>query len=639
MKSLAALAGKVFYLELPYSYFQPSPGIFVFLGNTQHAHILHKQVFMAVTPKTIQEEVLPNNTPQLQADDSLHAQFESQYNSIFPYGSVLSFDLLIDHWKQLAESENLADSILAKEILTRLDKAPELIGRIENPELLERHRDLVDLMISGLFPTLRDELNHMGIVAYPFAYNYVYKSEAVKQVMASKFTSATFGESFEEMHRQKVVNAGLCILNEFYGQNIEVDMAMMFSLTEEDSGLVTYYKGKVDTTYVQIKAKGPVKELSQQQIQELTNNVEDVSLWLDYLPPESFEFVGVVQVSMTDITEEQSFNNLKLSLLQKNAVADRENLKSIELQMRNYLNSPNLKLGVAGKGYGPGDEFGITTGLWNGLVPMKTEYFEEPKAKAIYYQVLESGRITVFDDLSKIPNASLVVKDMLNSGIKGLILAPLLDENGTMVGMLELGSPGNCGFHAVKTAKLKEILPAFTVAVHRAIEEKANDVEVLIKQKYTSIHPSVEWRFIQAANELINRRQLNPDHDTPEPISFKDVYPLYGQSDIVGSSSKRNKAIQKDLIANLELLHNMLSPIEICNGFPLIGVYNFRIGKFIDSLKKNVNSGDEVRITEFLTEEIHPLLNNIAKQNPEFDKTILAYQQELDPEMRVVYTH
>ncbi|MEL6251413.1 MAG: hypothetical protein AAFR87_05315 [Bacteroidota bacterium] len=586
---------------------------------------------MAVTPKTIENQVIA-------VDESLRSQFESQYQIKFPYGSVLSFKKLIEHWKKLLDSENLNEVILAKEVMMRLEKVPELIGDIDDPALLEKHKELVDLMISGLFPSLRKE-DYMGIVAYPFGYNYVHKSKAVEKVMQMKFTQANFGESMEEMQRQKIVNAGICILNEHYGQNIENDMVMTFSITDEETGLVTYYKGKVDTTYTEVRAKAPLKKLNASVIRKLTNNIDDTDLWLKNLPPENFEFVGMVQVKMTDISEEQAFNNLKLSLLQQNAVVDLDKVKNIEFQMRNYLKSPHLKLGIAGKGYGPGDEFGIKSGLWNSLLPMKEEYFQTATEKALYRRVMDEGQIAVIDDLTKISNPTLYVQDLIKIGIKGLVIAPMLDESRNPIGVLELGSPTNCGFHAIKTARVKEILPVFKVALQRAIEEKGNKVDVLIKQKYTSIHPSVEWRFIQAANELINRRQLNPDHDTPEPISFKDVYPLYGQSDIVGSSGKRNKAIQQDLIENLELLKRTLGPIEMCKGFPLIGVYQYRTQKFIDSLKKNVNSGDEVRVTEFLTEEIQPLLDNLSKQSPEFAKICEGYKEQLDPEMRVIYTH
>ncbi len=72
------------------------------------------------------------------------------------------------------------------------------------------------------------------------------------------------------------------------------------------------------------------------------------------------------------------------------------------------------------------------------------------------------------------------------------------------------------------------------------------------KSFITSIHPAVEWRFLQEAE----RRSLGL---AAEPIVFTDVYPLYGISDIRGSSDERNRAIQTDL---LEQFHLGLAVVE-----------------------------------------------------------------------------
>ena len=60
------------------------------------------------------------------------------------------------------------------------------------------------------------------------------------------------------------------------------------------------------------------------------------------------------------------------------------------------------------------------------------------------------------------------------------------------------------------------------------------------------MHPSVLWVFEREARKFIS------DYDSDglasfKDIVFKDVYPLYGQIDIVASSDARNEAIQKDL--------------------------------------------------------------------------------------------
>lgn len=586
---------------------------------------------MAITQKTIEEDII--------IADSLQTQFEVHDEHVFPYTTKMSFHLLIKRWEELLESESLNESLIAKEVIKQLANAPELYEPIKDYSLLEKHKDLVKLMLSGLFPSLKDE-NYLGIVGQPFAHQFAHRSEAVMELMSSKGIQASFGETAAKMMRQKIIGGGITILNMFYGQNIEMDMAMMFALKDEKTGLDTYYKGNIDTTFVDVIQTRPLKKLPESVLKRLLSDIEDVDYWLEHIPANNFEFVGLVQVKLTDITEEQAQNNLKLSLLEKDAVVDPQKLQNLEHLLRTYLGTSDLALGLGGKAYGAGEEeLGMEHGLWNLLVPMKNEYIDEVAPDSIYQKMIDKQKLVMTDDLRNKDRHSGYEKDLIKEGYRGLIIAPLKDEAGNMIGVIELGSKKVCGFHAIMAEKLRAILPVFTVAIQRAAEEKGNQVEVLIKQKYTSIHPSVEWRFIKAANQLVKRRLLNPDYDEPEPISFKDVYPFYGQSDIVGSSTKRNSAIQKDLVENLRLLKETLGPIDACMAFPLVGVYQYRVNTFIDNLKKHVNSGDEVRISEFLTEEINPLLDNLAKHMPEFKEAVKVYKSKLDPELGVVYTH
>lgn len=583
---------------------------------------------MAITPKTVITDL--DSTPNLQE------QMIANHPNIFPYDTNMSLHTLIDQWEAARDSKQLSKAVLAKEIFKGLEQAPELFEPLQDPKVIEKHWDLIDLMVSGLLPSLKEK-EYLGIIGQPFAFNFLYRSPAMQELMNAKGIEIDQEEKAEQMARQKIINGGILVLNKFYGQDINNDMSMMFSIKNGVSGIDSYYKGLIDSSLVEVRKKAPLKEISEANIRKLLSNIEDLDFWLEQIPADNFEFTGLIQVQVTDITQEQAYNNLKISLLEKNSVVDKTKLANLEKEMRNYLRSADIDLGLAGKGYG-GDTIGFENGLWNCLCTMKPEYFENPDPENLYMKAIFESKLSVIDDLGACDNPSPYEMALRKAGYKSLIIAPLLDEAGNFIGVLELGSRKTNGFHAVLTEKLREILPVFTVALERAIEEKGNQVEVLIKQKYTSIHPSVEWRFIRAANKLLKMRQENPDHDTPEPISFKDVYPLYGQSDIVGSSRKRNTAIQKDLIKNLELLQGLLEPVQNCNGFPLIGVYHYRVGVFIENLKKNVNSGDEVRVTEFLTEEIQPLLENLSKHIPEFKAEVEKYMAELDPEMRVVYT-
>jgi len=48
-----------------------------------------------------------------------------------------------------------------------------------------------------------------------------------------------------------------------------------------------------------------------------------------------------------------------------------------------------------------------------------------------------------------------------------------------------------------------EVSSLFSLAIKKAREEFNHKIEAVIKEKCTAIHPSVEWRFRNAAINLI----------------------------------------------------------------------------------------------------------------------------------------
>ena len=87
--------------------------------------------------------------------------------------------------------------------------------------------------------------------------------------------------------------------------------------------------------------------------------------------------------------------------------------------------------------------------------------------------------------------------------------------------------------------------------------KKENRVKAVIQSECTSIHPSVLWIFEEEAERFIINQDAGKFHAFRD-ITLEDVYPLYGQIDIVGSSEARNEAIQKDISIQLKMVDSIL---------------------------------------------------------------------------------
>ena len=148
------------------------------------------------------------------------------------------------------------------------------------------------------------------------------------------------------------------------------------------------------------------------------------------------------------------------------------------------------------------------------------------------------------------------------------------------------------------------------------MDELENEMESVIQQHYTSIHPSVKWRFDDAAESYISQVEIGNTDAKLEEIVFSNVVPLYGQSDIKGSSKARNIAIQDDLTKQLEIAGNIFKQTKSLFNLPIYDDLLFRIEDYQKNIKKELNSGDEISITYFFKKDIYPAFNHIKTLDP-----------------------
>ena len=120
--------------------------------------------------------------------------------------------------------------------------------------------------------------------------------------------------------------------------------------------------------------------------------------------------------------------------------------------------------------------------------------------------------------------------------------------------------------------KLNDVLPFIVSAVERYKNEEENLVEAIIQRECTSIHPSVKWRFEKEARTFI-KAQLNGNESNFNKIAFDNIYPLYGQIDIKGSSEARNSATREDLTIQLNAIKSILENAMQIESLPIYEQY------------------------------------------------------------------
>lgn len=554
------------------------------------------------------------------------------------YQSKFSFFKLIQALKQ--KSGQLSQGTLS-ETIARLEAVEaQLREPASNRENFIREEEFEALLIQVLPSFFFDQ--QMGFINAPFEKGqFRFQTQSLQEHLNSdRWEIKIDTQKFASADSQKTLMAGTMILNKFYNQQVDIYTDEGMVLRDRHTKMERHYKFKIQLDFVEVKSIKPLKKLNKKEIHQLLNNLNDEALWLKYIPPENFVFEGFVIGFLSDVTRSEILSILKEMAANEGGKKEHENdLNYMEILARSYLNMPDIQLGALQTVYGPWIESLTWCILREYDTPLMKNSLQDHDSA--YGKVLHGGQPIIIEDLEKQGHLSTLEKALVRKGVKSLLLAPLTDDEGKIITIFELASPEPYRFNQLTLRQLREFISLFEMGSNKFIQEMENSIRLTIQQEFTSIHPSVEWKFREVASKYFWEKIIEEQQSIPEPVVFKDVYPIYGQADIVSSSNQRNNSIIVDLTDNLERLHQLLIACRKAVRFHLLDVYAEKVMAHAKRLKKGAFvSSDESIIVELLTEQIHPLIRQLRPRFTQLPQQLLdEYFDYLDPELDIVYRH
>ncbi|MEL6862947.1 MAG: GAF domain-containing protein, partial [Bacteroidota bacterium] len=424
----------------------------------------------------------------------------------FPFISKLSFLPLINHWKKRVNSRNAAEALLAQTIIKRLDGCLEFQTPIQDNELLTQHWDFVELLLTGILPLAYHE-SQLTLIVRPFTLNGFYQTSALRRLIEQSGMTLTINKEGALVRETMIIRACCMILNAFYGQTIRVNLPIIFTSQLKDRAVECHYKTELITDFVEIRKRRPLKPLTQKKINRLMANLKDLDQWLEAVPPENFEFHGLVRVNLVDVTEEEALSRLKRGLMERDAVVAIDNIRELEKQLQVYFNLPDLRLGITALDY-PGKtrlphRFQMRHDL---LDKQQHDLLGRAFKGSIYEQACQLKAPLVIADLQQMALVGPLEQHLLEAGFRSLIIVPLMDQKQRIIGLFELGAYRPYELNNFVALKLEEVRPLFRTALHRSRVEVDNEIDAIIRSHYTSLHPSIEWKFKEASFDLLQRR-------------------------------------------------------------------------------------------------------------------------------------
>ena len=428
--------------------------------------------------------------------------------------------------------------------------------------------------------------------------------------------------------------AGLLILNQQYGQKLAINQRRILESHSKATGLKTFLAMKPTFDYVKVVLEGERPELSEGKIRELLSNPEDVERWLEALPPDRFRFEGIQIVQIFDATGEVSLNKLQTLLMKRDTVLSEKRLTQLEAVMQDYLRVPDLKLGIMALDYPRRRSTRQSQLIRQDLLADRVPDILAPElGGTIYYETCVDSKTTIYDDLRDCrPDNGPLDEMLIEAGFLSLVLVPLLGRRREVIGMVELASAKPRAFQKLVLYQLDAVFPLFRQAMRRSRDEMQTKVQTVMRQTFTALDPSVEWRFIEAATEIIERELTDSDDSNglfiPE-IRFENVWALYAQADIVSSSKLRNEAIREDLIIELTVAEQLLNETRVKQIYPLAGKLVYDIHELLKVLDEAMSPGDEQQVQEFMQFAFTPMFDQLRGM-PEMSQVVANYLTTLN---------
>ncbi|MGH2575461.1 MAG: GAF domain-containing protein, partial [Ignavibacteria bacterium] len=475
-----------------------------------------------------------------------------------PFKVDFSLRPLINFWKKLESGGQLIDDEYAAKVNEALKKAPELLNPIEDMSVIEKHRPLVNSLMGVVISPASYEYDYYAAI-HPDNGECFYETPAFKKLnlFTDKKTLPALLVDTNTMHACTVIGSYTAILSMFYNIHINYEFPLIYPFRDEKTGLDRHFRIRMLSWFMDAKKIGSVKPISEEDKKILFENLTNLNLLKEFVPSDKFEFTGFMLFNAVDITDQQIISSMKYDLMEKDSISHENKVNTLQQKFRSLLRKPDLRLGIAALDEQDKNrlELGCKTGKSFVLNDTSSDKFSSFEG-SLYERLLANREIIIVNDLAEYSDSTSIEKHILNQGIRNLLLAPL-KLNEEVVGILELGSPNPGDLNKVNTLKMNEILPMFAMCVKSTLEDMNKSIQAIIKEKCTAIHPSVEWRFRNAASDYL-RKGKDDAHDEMEEIVFDNVYPLYGLSDIRDSSRYRNAAIQADLIDNLNMAKDVI---------------------------------------------------------------------------------
>ncbi len=525
-----------------------------------------------------------------------------------PFNSFLSFQILKEQYQKNSISTNVLVKNLAIEALHFFEKNTILNTPISEAQTIIENKEKIEEILEFAFSGAPYQSDYF-LVCDPLQKILLYQSESIKNLQ--KKIKVTGEEILSEiastpLHSGHLLSYGL-IMNQLQPDLLNLNLSTIISVQEGDSQM-SYFRVKYILEYVKMNPESADFQLSDEEISVLLSEYKNNELWEKYIPDGSWKTEGFLVIQISELSREVEIDHLKEKLI---APSESQNISAIIQDIRSIFENPNLQVGsfiVENENLKSGNlEVFPALTFPNEKTIFRSDYADD----AIRQKLFEKNELVLINDVSyyeKQNGVSDFTSYLQSQTIASLVLKPFKISDSLWF-LVEIASSEKNFINAFNLMNLEEIAPFLMEYAQRFNREYEKELQLIIEENCTAIQPSIAWKFRNEAERYF-KTKINKKDAVFKEITFQNLYPLYGQVDVVGSSEARNKAIEKDIFEMLQLSRQILIRMKS----PLANILLEGVESQLNRLKNEFNATTESRIEQWFQKNIAPILSGMTNK-------------------------
>lgn len=531
------------------------------------------------------------------------------------FRSVLSLDYLLEFWRSEAESNTNGLAATARELNAQVAEVPELYGAVTDLAVLERHEPLVKSLLTAVFPASLTTLAFTAVAA-PTSWRFLhatprFRRELIGENQEIRGELLIHGIDFDYLRN---LFGYLVIMRHCYGVQLSFEKSLLVQNTDPETGFLRTFQIRAQFDLLRVRPIGELPEIDLARVDALGPRMTSLQAWRELVPADAFEFYGLVVYEATDVSEESNRSQLKDILVKPEPLVEQELFSDIQVLLQTMLKAPRLQVAVVGI---QGDSAFCISGN-AGLC------FEAEKVRLVDLlgescrSELCQGQDVFHPDLLSVEEESGMYAYLRGAGARCLVMLPL-KEGERLLGALCLTTDQVGELNSLTKLRLEGMTELFAQALGRTLSTVHSNVQSVMKEKFTAIHPSVEWKFREAATRFLRDKTIGD-------VVFPGAYSLYSSSDIRSSSEIRSRAIRKDLIQQIRSAKHVLELAVRQSQIDYLDSLVYRLDRLIGELEMGARSGDESRIARLLATEIEPVFDSVEHFGDDIHSSVESYR-------------